>query len=644
MARTQLHTALYILAVTALILVIMLLHTDVYGGRNYREDEINSVHAAMIKTPSEIVQWMATDVHPPGWRLLAKLWVDLFGGVEEITRWSSKLLNLLTFALLYQLGKHVVDKRTAIFAVAILGVYGFASNGMNELRPYPLLITLTTALHLVFYRWMHQPTKRLMLVYAALGIAAIYTHFFAFFIFPAHALFLVIFRKFDHKVWFDSVLMWLFIGLSFSAWILPLLFVILIPFPGGIYYAIPEGVIGLELLYQRTQFTPNIIQNFLLILSLFTSTLFIVTTPRLRPHLRFYNHWKLLYPLLLLGVTLLVAYLTNSVVSSLTARNLLMMVMLVSLLIALGLRLLPVQAGVILIILLYLGAPQAISVQTSNGPYREIVQSMSDTYQPDNVLVTEFSSAWRWLMPAAYYLMDFTPDHLSKQRMFHIINEDDTAHPPAFPDKLVNIAKIFTADDFSNNLPQHQQLWLLQQGGGNSHNESIQNWLQQHYAFIDSQNWSDGFPTSYTLSEYVRAPDNTDLILRSDANYELHAWSLQESVDITPCQTITIESWWQTQQASQNPDELVLILADDNGQVAISEKTPADVFTTNWIADTFYRDHNTLTIPCDIETGSYNLLLGMKDSITGDSLALTYPDGNDIGTLYYLTTLNTQGN
>lgn len=623
--------------VTALILIIMLLHSGSYGGRNYREDEIDSVHGALKLSPDGIVRWMARDVHPPGWRLFADFWVERFGGVEEITRWSSKLINLITYALLYQLGLHLADRRTAFYAVAILGVYGFASNGMYELRSYSMLVMITTALHLVYYRWLRQPTSRLMLVYVALGIAAIYTHYFAFFIFPAHALFLFAFRRFERKVWLNSILMWVFIALSFSAWLLPFIYVILVPFPGGIYYSK-----DLQTLYQQVAFRPEIVFGLLLLLSLFAPGAK-AAIGRTHPGLRWQKRWHLLYPLFLLLATLLIAFAANSLVRSLTERNLQMLVMLVALLMALGLRQLPLQAGAILLILLYLHAPQNIAVQTSNGPYRQIVQNMEPTYQTDSLLITEFSWAWRWLLPASYYLMDFTPDKMPKARMFHLINPSDAAHPPAFPDRLANVHKSFDKAPFDR-LPDHQQLWLLRQGGGNRHGEALQGWLNANYALVRTATWEQPFPTSYSLSEYRRAPVSDFVIHVGDA-MRLHSWSLLDSVDVPACQTVTIESWWQIAQLDAIPYTLTIILADDDGdgQEAIAKsEAPANQFTTEWITDKYYRDQTKLTIPCDIDAGSYDLLLAMKESMSGQALPFRYPDGGGIGREYYLTTLKAQ--
>ena len=215
------------MAAAILILGNTLLHAHVYGNRNYREDEINTIHAAQTLTAQQIVLWLASDVHPPGWRVLAATWIEYFGTSEAVVRWSSKLLNLLSFALIFQLGKHLFDRRAALYAVALLGLYGFASNSMYELRPYAMLVALTTALHLVFYRWLGKPTGKLMVAYVCLGVAAVYTHFYSFPIFAAHALFLVAFRRWDR--WFirRTITMWIFVALAFAPWILPLIQAIL---------------------------------------------------------------------------------------------------------------------------------------------------------------------------------------------------------------------------------------------------------------------------------------------------------------------------------------------------------------------------------------------------------------------------------
>ena len=632
-----------IFAAALLILGITLLHAQVYGNRNYREDEINSVHAATVLTPRQITHWLASDVHPPGWRILADFWIEAFGITEEITRWSSKLVNLLTFALLYQLGKQICGRRVGLYAIALLGVYSFAASAMYELRPYPVLITLVTALHLLFFRWMRKPTSVLMFAYTLAGIAAIYTHFFAIFVFPAHAVCLALFARYERKLWLNSLLMWFFIGLSLLGWLLPLLQTIFVVMPGGIYYAIPPGWTGISLYYKLTRFHPELLYQFLMLLSPLAPTVarrFSVGSRRLR----FSPRGATLYIPFLLLATLVIAYAANWVVSSFSVRNVVMFAPLIALCMALGLRLLPTKAGLLIVLLLLLHAPQNLRVQVENAPYRDFVQDMAPTYQSDSVVVTEFNWAWRWLLPAAYYFMDFTPDTMSKYRQFHLVAPPDVAHPPNYPDELVNIFTTFEKATFAGHLPAHEQLWHLTQGGGNELGTEFARWLNQHYALIRTQAWDEPYVTDYALSEYARAPEHQGTLLRAGDELNLFAWALEGSVEIAACQSLTVESWWRISAEIDKSYSLSLILADvdGDGQLAIQNAIPADVFTTEWETGRFYRDRTRLQIPCALAGGRYNLLLAAKETLSGAALSLRYPDGSQVGNEFYLTTLQVE--
>ena len=630
---TSRATATSVLAGACLILLIAILHTRVYDQRNYREDEINTVHAALMMNPSQIVRWMAGDVHPPGWRLAADFWVDAFGKAEALTRWSSQLINLLTFALVFQLGCHLRDRRTGIYALALLGVYGFASNGMYEFRPYSALAALVTGLHLVYFRWLARQRPRQMVVYVALGITAIYTHFFVIFVFAAHALCLPLFQPYARKKFLDSALMWLAIALAFSVWMLPLLGVIRGAFAGG-YYNQP-----LETLLQLARFEPAAIGAFLLLLSPFMLRARFTGTAGSGLRFRGQIHW--LYPAALLICTVGTALLVDQFYGVLNARGLNTIVMLVALLMALGLSALPKEAALILLGLLCLHAPRHIAAETTNGPYREIVAAMEPTFENDSLLITEFDWAWRWLLPAAYFLMDFTPDAMDKARMFHLVEKPDRAHPPTYPDELANVIQDYNAESFAASLPTHEQLWLLRQGGGNRFGAPLEDWLRQNYALLNRHVWDENYPTDYELRQYQRAPDSRQLTLVAGENMQLHHWTLLDSVDAAACQSITLESWWQATRVDTMPLTLTVILADSDGdgQMAIRNSVPADRFTTEWIPRALYRDRSALDIPCDIAEGEYPLLLGMKESVSGASLPLRYPDGSGIGDLYYLTTL-----
>ena len=626
--------ALAILLASLLVLANSLLHAHVYGNRNYREDEINTIHVAQTLTAQEIALWLASDVHPPGWRLGAAAWVQSFGTAEAVVRWSSKLINLISFALVFQLGTHLFDRRVGLYAVALLGLYGFASNSMYELRPYALLIALTTGLHLVFLRWLTRPTGKLMVAYVWLGVAAVYTHFFAFIIFVAHALFMVALRRLDRNYVYRTVGLWILIAVAFAPWILPLAQTATGSFSGG-YYAVDVAALVEEILFR-----PAVVFELLVLASLVALHRRRIQASSRRT-LRWYPLSRLAYPVFLLLATFAVVLIVNEFWSVLNARGFTTVVMLIALMMALGLWLLPTNAGVILLFILYLHAPANIFVQPSNAPYREIVQEMSSTYETDSIVVTEFSWAWRWLQAAAYFLMNFTPDEMSKDRMYHLVDPHDSAHPPTYPDQLVNIFRLFHPETFGSQLSPHSQLWHLSEGDGNDLGGQFIGWLNQHYALIRSHAWDEPYDTNYRLSEYAKAPEHQGPLIHVGDPMRLYSWALEGSVEVAACQSVTVESWWQLETEVDVSYSLGIILAeaDGDGQVAIQDSIPAEKFTTEWQTDRFYRDRTTLQIPCVTEAGSYNLLLAAKEMVSGAILPLRYADGTPIGREFYLTTL-----
>jgi len=435
--------------------------------------------------------------------------------------------------------------------------------------------------------------------------------------------------------------MWFFIGLSFLGWLLPLLQAILIVMPGGIYYAIPPGWGGIHLYYNLSKFQPELLYQFLMLLSPLAPTVARRFTAS-GSHLRFSPRVTTLYVPVLLLATLLIAYASNWVVRSFSLRNVVMFAPLIAVCMALGLRLLPTRAALLLLLLLLLHAPQNLQVQVENAPYRDFVQSMAPTYQNDSVVVSEFNWAWRWLLPAAYYFMDFTPDKMSKYRQFHLVEPRDHAHPPNYPDELVNVFKAFEPATFAGRLPDHKQLWHLTQGGGNELGTEFADWLSQHYLLIRTQAWDEPYVTDYALSEYARVPNHQGPLLRAGDELNLFAWELDGSVEIAACQSVTVESWWRLGAEVDETYSLSVILADvdGDGQLAIQNSIPAEVFTTDWLADRFYRDRTSLEIPCALAGGRYNLLLAAKETLSGAALPLRYADGSAIGNEFYLTTLH----
>ena len=140
----------------------------------------------------------------------------------------------------------------------------------------------------------------------------------------------------------------------------------------------------------------------------------------------------------------------------------------------------------------------------------------------------------------------------------------------------------------------------------------------------------------------MKAPEHKGPLIQFGDSMRLYAWELEGSVETEACQSVTVESWWRTSAEIDESYSLGVILADENGQLAIQNSIPADVFTTEWQPNRFYRDRTRLQIPCALAGGHYNLLLAAKETHRGAALPLRYPDGSDVGNEFYLTTLQVE--
>ena len=151
-------------------------------------------------------------------------------------------------------------------------------------------------------------------------------------------------------------------------------------------------------------------------------------------------------------------------------------------------------------------------------------------------------------------------------------------------------------------------------------------------------------PLFYDEAEFPSVPSDGGSVIHVGDVFRLHLWGLAGSVDVGSCEEVIVESWWQMDHEDAVPYTLSVILSDGSGQVSIVDAVPADKFTTEWRAGRYYRDVTSLLVPCDLAGGRYDLLFGMKESMSGRSLEFRYADGGAIGSLYYLTTLNVQEN
>ncbi len=166
------------------------------NGQSFWYDEGFSVFLAAME-PAKILSRTAADIQPPLYYLLLYGWIQLFGDGEAAVRGLSVLWGLLSVPLIYVLALELFHSRLAgLLAALLLAVSPLHLWYGQEARMYTLLTFLCLLSNILLLlamrakRWA--PAAGLWLAYTLVNVAAVYTHYFAFFVLAFQAAYLLL--------------------------------------------------------------------------------------------------------------------------------------------------------------------------------------------------------------------------------------------------------------------------------------------------------------------------------------------------------------------------------------------------------------------------------------------------------------------
>ncbi len=193
--RSALITIILLSLITLLALGLRLFGLD---AQSLWYDEGFSVYLARMNS-GEILARTAADIQPPLYYLLLHGWIQLFGDGERALRGLSLLFGVLAVPLMYAVAWSLFRSRLAGLLAALL----VAASPLHiwygqEARMYTLLTflcLLSSYLLLLAIQSANQAQKRwqtlaLWAAFTLTNIAAVYTHYFAFFVLSFQALYL----------------------------------------------------------------------------------------------------------------------------------------------------------------------------------------------------------------------------------------------------------------------------------------------------------------------------------------------------------------------------------------------------------------------------------------------------------------------
>jgi uncharacterized membrane protein len=157
-------------------------------------DEGVSWYMTRLSLPA-LTTWTADDIQPPLYYYLLWPWVRLVGTSEYALRFLSVFFGTLTVPLLWITARRLLWKSAAWLAALILTLSPLHVYYAQEARMYTLLTFLGLLSSYLLLRWLKTGSPHLrsptIWAYVLVTVAALYTHYFAFFLLAAHALYIL---------------------------------------------------------------------------------------------------------------------------------------------------------------------------------------------------------------------------------------------------------------------------------------------------------------------------------------------------------------------------------------------------------------------------------------------------------------------
>lgn len=143
------------------------------------------------------------DVHPPLYYVVVDLWVALAGTSEAALRLPSVVFGIAAVGLIYLLGARLFDRWTGAAAAALLSVSSFHVYFSQEARMYSLLAALTLA---SFYFFVdiagdRAHSRTAVLGYLVASTLLVYTHVYGLFVIVAQQAYLFPLLVLSHRDW-----------------------------------------------------------------------------------------------------------------------------------------------------------------------------------------------------------------------------------------------------------------------------------------------------------------------------------------------------------------------------------------------------------------------------------------------------------
>jgi mannosyltransferase len=174
--------------------------------------------------PSEMIEAVSRDVHPPLYFLILHYWIALFGDAEFTIRLLSVIFGFIAIFMMCRVGSLIFDRNVGLLSSLILSLSVFHIHYSQEIRGYSLMVLLALFSMYFFIRLFQERKNSMSVLYILSSTLLLYTHFFGLLVIAAQNTYLILEFMLSRKR----------PSLGFVRWLLlqAILFVLFLPWLG----------------------------------------------------------------------------------------------------------------------------------------------------------------------------------------------------------------------------------------------------------------------------------------------------------------------------------------------------------------------------------------------------------------------------
>lgn len=134
----------------------------------------------------EIVRYTATDVHPPLYYWVLKIWTELFGTSEVAFRSMSLMFGMVAIVFGFLLVKRLFGRKAAYVSLLLLALSPMLVRYGQEARMYTMAVAISLAATYVLTFAVNSKRRLPWTIYGVLVAIGMWTHYFTAFVWLSH--------------------------------------------------------------------------------------------------------------------------------------------------------------------------------------------------------------------------------------------------------------------------------------------------------------------------------------------------------------------------------------------------------------------------------------------------------------------------